>query len=410
MTESNKKTTKRRLLLVWELGSGLGHQDGLLALAREALSRDCEVFAAMRQLPSERVVAEFPSVRWLRVAEPSLVPAGSSASFPQILLNMGFANSEELRARLVTWMQLIELIAPDAIVADHAPFATLAAKWLRVPHMQMGTGFTVPPPQTPMPAFRTWEAIDQSAVSDAETAISEVLRKAAARFGFAASAVPTSAGELYAGPAILRTLPCLDHYGEMRWLPPAFSGPGTEHALSDAHVQWPDRARFRYRAVAYLKADQPQLAASIQALANRRDCFSQIYVSGASAGKRAGTVPNLSISNTPFNLPEAMNDCDIVVSAGGAATTAQALLRGKPHLILPSQAEQRLTGEIVKSLNAGDCVAVDTDGQATQRSLVSILQDERVVTACRTLASENAVYRVGAGERMWTALDRAIAG
>lgn len=382
----------------------MGHQNGLLTLAREALARGAEVFAAMRQLPDPRVCEEFAAIRFLRIAEPNVTQtAAATAAFPQLLLNQGFAFPEEVRARTLTWMQLIELINPDVIAIDHAPFATLAAKLLEVPHLQIGTGFTVPPPLTPMPVFRTWEPVDHDALKTAEVAMSTALAAAARAVGKAEHA-PTSTGELYRGPAILRTLPCLDHYANSRWIELPCAGPGNETTLSSREVTWPERSRFAKRAVVYLKSDQSELQSTIQALANLRHCFSHIYVSGAAPGPRANAIGNLSISDGPFNLPTAMQDADLVVSAGGAATTAQAVLRGKPQLILPAQAEQHLTGINVERIGLGRCVPIDRDGTTIASAIRDLLENDTYSQQAQAQAANNAAYATDAGQRLWQAL------
>lgn len=404
MMDQIKKPTARRVLLVWELGGGLGHQNGLLTLAREALADGAEVFAAMRQLPSARICNEFSRVRFLRIAEPRVAASDQATSaFPQLLLSQGFAQPDEVRARALTWMELIELIDPKVIAVDHAPFATLAAKLLGVPHMQIGTGFTVPPPLKPMPPFRTWEPFDKNATSAAESAISQALIRVGSELGKGGE-FPSSAGELYQGPAILRTLPCLDHYAESRWVELPCAGPGNEGVLSVRSVEWPERSKFAKRAVAYLKADQPQLQAAIQALANLRHCYSHVYVSGAAAGPRANAIENLCINNEPFDLAEAMEHADVVISAGGAATTAQALLRGKPQLILPGQAEQHMTGINIERIGAGRVVPIDPNGTLVQSALSALLEQSHFHERAQRLAVENAMYATGAGDRLWKAL------
>jgi hypothetical protein len=56
-----------------------------------------------------------------------------------------------------SWLELWKLLKPDVIVTDYAPSAILSAKIAGIPTLPFGPGFSIPPGQDPMPAFREEE-------------------------------------------------------------------------------------------------------------------------------------------------------------------------------------------------------------------------------------------------------------
>ena len=62
------------------------------------------------------------------------------------------------------WRQLLTLLNADLILADYAPTPLLAARCLQVPAVVLGTGFSVPPSVSPLPAFNRRLVIQEAAL------------------------------------------------------------------------------------------------------------------------------------------------------------------------------------------------------------------------------------------------------
>ena len=129
----------------------------------------------------------------------------------ELLASHGFASERTLLPMLRAWRDLLTLLKPDAVIVDHGPGALAVAQALGVPVVQLGTGFAIPPANgAKLPSFRTWETPDGLAMTRAEINVSQAL--AAVSRTLDLPRLPQSAAAIYRAPAVLRTLPCLDHY------------------------------------------------------------------------------------------------------------------------------------------------------------------------------------------------------
>ena len=88
------------------------------------------------------------------------LPTLTKAELAELLFEQGFAAPHALAARVQRWRDLFDVVAPSAVITDHAPTALLTARALGIPAVQLGTGFAIPPVSegNTLPAFRDWES------------------------------------------------------------------------------------------------------------------------------------------------------------------------------------------------------------------------------------------------------------
>ena len=335
------------LLFAWELGGGLGHAGALKPLAAELQRRGhaatfvlrdlVQTEPLLRELPGERLQAPLWTFRTVGVPEPP-------ASLAEILLGHGYLRPQHLRAQLQGWLSALRLCAAQALVADYAPTAVLAARVLGLPCATVGTGFFIPPDVQPMPAFR---ALDDGAGRSAasETQVLQTVNSVLASF---AAAPLARLAQLFRGDlALLATWPELDHCrrgalpaGE-RWFGPSFVADAAPAAGPPA--AWP--AGSGPKVFAYLKTAHPDHAAVLRAL-DATGCRTLCYLPEVAAGKPA-PVEAASIAYAPhaLSLRDVLPGCALLVCHAGTATLAQGLLLGVPLLLLPTHAEQYLVAE-----------------------------------------------------------------
>jgi hypothetical protein len=129
----------KTILFAWELGGGLGHMMQILPLAQDLAKAGHTVFAAMRNIDRAGSILGQAGVRFLPVACSALAPAcRQTATFPELLLNVGFSSDTALFARACAWRNLFKLAKPDLVIFDHAPTALLASR--RLPLRRVLTG------------------------------------------------------------------------------------------------------------------------------------------------------------------------------------------------------------------------------------------------------------------------------
>ncbi len=389
----------KRWLLAWEMGSGLGHWAGLTAMATQALARGIEPIMVVPTLAPSGLRAP-EGVRL--IACPPLVntgtAAGGTSSMTELLASHGFASERTLLPMLRMWRDLITLLKPDAVIVDHAPGALAVAPALGVPVVQLGTGFAIPPAdKARLPSFRTWEKPDGLALTRAEINVSQAL--AAVSRALDLPRLPQSAAAIYRAPAVLRTLPCLDHYPDR---PEGALYCGPLEVMSDNAVAtvpaWPTPtpgAVQPKRVLAYIKADDPLAVPIMQALAGRPDVFVHAYI--ANVRNMNNLAKNLVVHETPLPLKAMLSSVDLLIHHGGAGATSQALLAGVPQLLLPQMAEQFLTGRLLENVRAGQLLWGQQTMDAVAQALQRALHNDAMRDGARSAALLNASF-AGANE------------
>lgn len=359
-------------LLGWELGGGLGHAARLKPLAEELHRRGHRCIFMLRDLvQTDNVLRGTPFLRlqapvWLHQ---TMGGPATQVSLAEILTGNGYLQAAHLQAMAQGWLAAIELTQADAVIADYAPTAVLAARMAGRPSSGIGIGFYVPPDVAPVPAFRDWEPVPAARVLHADSAV-----LACANAVLAANGRPVfdRLAQLFRGDdPLLCTWPELDHYGRgelpagQRYFGPNF----LPHA--GAAPEWP--AGEGPKVFAYLKSAHPDHAEVLKALA-RIGCRVLCYLPEMAAGKPTPvTSPNIRYSLAPVDLGRAFAECQLVICHGGEATLAQALLAGVPLLLLPMQAEQFLISRCVARTGAGINAAEmrrPTDFEALIRRLI----------------------------------------
>jgi UDP:flavonoid glycosyltransferase YjiC (YdhE family) len=102
--------------------------------------------------------------------------------------------------------------------------------------------------------------------------------------------------------------------------------------------------------------------------------------------------PDIVWARAPVDLAQALPECEVVVCHAGESTVSQALLAGRPLLMMPQSAESFLTARRVREMGAGINIgelARPLDWPASVRSLLS---DERYRQAAQAFAQRHADF------------------
>ena len=333
-----------RIVFAWELGGGTGHVATLLPIARAMQARGHEARFLLRDVKAGADLAQAASIP--RAAAPiwsGPVQHAHPLNFGQILHNFGYHARDSLGALIGAWRE--RLADADAVIANVAPAAHLAARTLGIPSFEISQGFHVPPPTMPAPPLRHWEAAARAVLEAGDAAVLAAMNAVLASHG---SAPIATLGELFAGRALLLTYPELDIYPE-RGPSDYYGVPGTGEG--GAAPDWP-RGRGP-KVFAYLYRYFPGLDPLLAAL-RRIDAPTLVLCRGIHpemlARHQGGPV---HIAEEPMSVSRLLPRADVVVCHGSHQMTAQTLLAGKPLLMLPTQLEQFLIMRRVVRLGAG---------------------------------------------------------
>ena len=411
----------KRWLLTWELGHGLGHLAGLTATARQALLHGIEpVIASSHELPDS---VTLPSgTRFLLAPAWPLVAQqfNGTSSMAELLFDQGFAQPDVLATKVQGWRDLIEIVAPSAVLADHAPTALLTAKALAIPTVQLGTGFAIPATDGhgTLPSFRDWETPNRQRMEQAETAINEALRHAAARTGLPLS---PSTATLYDAPAVIRSVPMLDHYSpslRANAEQPHYCGPLELASANQTTLipAWPGAAaQQRRRILAYLKASHPLTLPILNALAKMQGnhaISALVYVAGAEG--IGNPHANMHIQNTPLPFKELLQGSNeqhgatLVIHQGGIGASSQALLAGVPQLLLPDMAEALITARTLVRERVAELLRPESSRELVQQTLEQMIDGDQYRDRAALLAKQNDAFLGNNESLLWRLLTLAM--
>jgi UDP:flavonoid glycosyltransferase YjiC (YdhE family) len=335
-----------RVLLAWELGSGLGHLAEMraLALPLRAMGHAC-VFA-VRALESAGEMLETdlgPIVQAPVRLGPGRRPVALQLSYSSLLHNIGFDHPAGLAARIAAWRELMRAYRIDRVVSNHSPIAQIAARSLGLPCYCVGTGFYMPPLQQPWPSFQPWLASDPLTLEGNEAKVLLELNAALHRLQLAPYA---SLQEIFSGcERHLMTYAELDHYEHRQGETYA----GLPALAAGAAPDWPGGTGPRL--LAYLRP-HPQLEAMLRALAasRARVLVRAVDIEGS---QLAGFMrPGMAVVTRPLHLQRAAEQCDAYLQYAAHGSVTEMLLAGKPGVLWPDQVERRLVARRAAQLGA----------------------------------------------------------
>jgi UDP:flavonoid glycosyltransferase YjiC (YdhE family) len=338
-----------RYLLAWELGGELGHARRQAAIARGLRRLGHEALLAFSDVTAVDVKS-VAGIAWVpapRVPPPdSPAPAPLSAS--DILVHTGYADAASLAGALAGWSGLLRAFRPSALVADYAPAAMLAARHAGIPRIAVGSGFSMPPLDDPMPALRPHEPVERATLEGIDARLLAAVQEACARVAGGASA-PRRARELFEAEAnVVCAWRELDPFGPRDG--PEYVGPQVD-AGELPTIGW--QGASGPRVFAYLKPRDPRFPALLDALS--RVAGEAIVAAPALAPEAARGLSSARVRVLPHavDLAAALREADLCLAHSGAGTVAAATAAGVPLALLPLHLEQWLIARRVQALGYG---------------------------------------------------------
>jgi UDP:flavonoid glycosyltransferase YjiC (YdhE family) len=374
--------SRSKLLYAWEFGANFGHIGPFRPLAHALRQRGHDVQWVVAQTESTSRLLADDGFNWLQAPlSPEVPREGPPLSYTDILLRFGYASAESLLGLVVAWRELMRLTGAQAILADHAPTALLAARTLGIPVMLFSFGFCVPPRKRPLPNMRPWqqlppgrlEAMDAQALAN----INAVLK----RFG----KPPLEAVEQLFDVAedTLIGFPELDHYAERG--PARYWGNLPDAGVGAAPV-WP--ATPGKRLFCYLRAETKHHEAALAALQALGQPSVIVFPDAPPGLLERYAAPHLMFSGVPLNLAQAAQEADAALTYSSMSTTTRFLLMGKPSLLLPGQLEQYLFARRVEEMGAGLLINPEQPPTDLTQKLRRILVESSFTENARAFAKK----------------------
>jgi hypothetical protein len=369
-----------KILLVWEMGGGLGHIVPLKTLADHLATRGHHVLIATRDpIKTQKVFAGsgHSTLCAPMFAGLSINPTQICSLADMIWFDGGGHSAPSFSAILHSWRNLYIALGIDLVIADAAPCAIAAAQGL-IPSVAYDTAFHATDAAAWTP-FRDWEPIDQHAVGRRAEHLLEHLNQARAQLQL--PTVTTLPEGFKADLILLRNVPQLDLHGARGGV--VHVGVANNPGIAPP---WPE-GEWLYRILVYVRASYAHLERMLGAL-SRLEKTAVLYFHDGISESRLPRATHLRYVTEPLDLHLTLPQTDLVVCHGGGLQV-QSALYGKPSLTLPLHTEQFVQSR--QAQRAGVALMHSPDQRAEFITPIrSLLTDPRYRLAAQQLAAQHA--------------------
>jgi UDP:flavonoid glycosyltransferase YjiC (YdhE family) len=373
------------ILFAWELGGNYGHLSVTVPIARQLQAAGHEIIFALRDLRLAAEILTPAGIKFLPAPAASTKAWHEPVNYADILLAAGLGDEFSCRGLMQGWDSLLDLLLPQVIVADHAPFALIAARARATPAIGIGSGFTVPPIAEPLPTIRPWEKISHTMLVQADAAALESLNAYLSTNGTPAL---TRLCDLFtAEPPLLTTFPELDHYGVREQ--GVYLGPPAEHPGGSSVAWLPCKGS---RIFAYLRPSTPHIR---ELLVDLEEYDAQVICVMPQADAKLQKhfeESNVRIISHRVQLAELFNGADLVISNAGTGMIATALLAGLPMLLVPQTVEEHLGALRVKDLGAAIVIPAKATSAGFLQQIEHLLGTGQYREAASRFAARHASF------------------
>jgi UDP-N-acetylglucosamine:LPS N-acetylglucosamine transferase len=335
-----------RILVGYERGDNLGHYRRLVPVAEALAAQGHQVTFFLRNPYDCR--AQILKNPLPFIPSPDLVPPNPAEREPKrmgaysdIMVYCGFGKLETLFPATLAWRTIFDQVRPDLIVCDHSPVVCFAA-YGRIPVIQVGSGFTIPPAQDDV--FPGFQKTKQATVAPEQ--IIAVMNEVQSRLG--GPRVPSVTAPLRTSGRLVCTLKGLDPYMAQRQDPVV--GP-TEG------LQSPMPLPAEPRIFAYLGIEHritPKLLAALK----ESDLPAEAYVRGLTADTaRKYHRPGLTFYKSPQPIDQVLSRATLAIHHGGSGMSLACCSAGRPQIALPIHEETVLNAQALARIGVGSTMS-----------------------------------------------------
>lgn len=376
----------KKILFCWELGEDLGHLGKIFALAQKFSQESIQFYIASKDLfatskidwPSNVKFIQSPI--WLR----SNPQPFNAVSFAEILFYKGYDSYQHLKQLTDSWFTIFELVSPDIILFDHSPSALLAASGLNIPKIIVSNPYLTPAPGTSTINLIPSAYFDEAKAAEIHQCVIKVINSI--RQDYEAAPI-TAIGDLFIADAtFLSGFSETDYFKERRQNA-IYCGSALATSIGTQEPRW--KPGLSQKSLAYLKHRDPRSSAILRILASiqaRTLCF---YSEGKAEDIKEFAESSLVVSNIPFHLSKAYSEAKVIICHGGQGIVNEALNRGIPLILAPTQAEQHFIATKVASWGNGIVINKNDSTTEIEKKISHLFSDPQFYEKARYLAEKN---------------------
>ena len=345
----------KRILFTWELGANYGHLSRLLLLANRQIAIGNEVLFAVQDLTIAEKLLRPEGIQYVQAP---IFNAKTSqfnpVNYAQMLLLIGYADVSQLAMNVRQWLALIEAFDPQFIMMDHSPTVILTSRICKIPSLQLGSGFEIPPDEG-WPAFIAPNSELTPNITRFNQALLDNINHVLSQFE--SPLLPNITTLFSDQPTALVTFKELDHYRNRKnsyYVGPIYT---TESGLK---VSW-QANQLQQKIFVYGWPDLPGLNALLTALKNI-DAEVICVIPGLSGTALSNlTAPNIRLFTETLCLDNLLAQADLLITHSGFGVLNAFMQKGVPILVIPKTVEQYLIGCRVTELGIGVAIGHKRD-------------------------------------------------
>ncbi len=336
---------QHRLLFVWELGANYGHLARLIPLAEAQRALGREVLFAVSDLQvAEKLLIpkDFSFVLILKIRTDG--GNGIASNYAELLLNCGYSNKKALQLAVGEWLHLLRQYKPDLLVLDHSPTVLLANKIAKIPAIQIGAGFEMPP-QDNWPEWIPLNVSQQIKLKQSELVL--LINMNGVIESYSGQRLE-SIVDLFDGcNQLLTTFSELDHYQKRvnaQYLSPIL------YEVSAHSISW--HSNKTKKVFIYVWPTMPGLNHLLGALSEMKMEVVAVIPNITELAINRFARMQIRIYKHAVDIAELAQEADLLITHGiGTANTF--LCKGVPLLIIPETTEQLMLGQCIEKHGFG---------------------------------------------------------
>jgi len=366
-----------RIVFGLEFGANLGHVYPMLRIADALREKGHEVIFACRDvdIANDAIKAQgyalVQAPYWKNPHFPNLANR-ATPTYADVMARQGFGIKKSLIGILTSWGDLMALLKPDLVMADHSPGLALAIGG-RIPVIVTGNGFTLPP--TEIDTYPAVIARGRSFVSQVELLafFNEVRGERGDQPYKRLPQIFDVEGHF------VYTLPQLDPYGDYRKTPVA--GPLEE-------IQSPVPLPEHPHVFVYMSNDAKGVREVLSSLKSL-DIQTTAYIRGANLQALAEFKSNkMEMLEQPVDYSDILPKVSVVIHSGGNGTATACLMVGRPQIIIPSQSETASNAKLLTEKGLARILKPTAKEQETLALIKETLIDKSLFAKCTETAEE----------------------
>ncbi|MEO3431497.1 nucleotide disphospho-sugar-binding domain-containing protein [Pelagibius sp. CAU 1746] len=331
-----------KILVGYERGDNLGHYRRLAPVAEALAAEGHQVTFFLRNpydCRSQLTANPLPFIQSPDLVPPNPAERGPKkmGSYSDIMVYCGFGKIETLFPATLAWRTIFDQVRPDLIVCDHSPVICFAA-YGRIPVIQVGSGFTIPPAQAA--AFPGFQPGKTATVAPEE--IVAVMNEVQRRLG--GPRVPSVTAPLRTTGRLVCTLKGLDPYKDQREDPVVGPTEGLQPPLP-----LPDKpAVFAYLGIEH------RITPKMLALLKASELPVEAYVRGMTEATASKYIrPGLTFYKSPQPIDQVLSRATLAIHHGGSGMSLACCSAGRPQLALPIHEETLLNSQALARVGVG---------------------------------------------------------